>query len=248
MKPMLNKVMDYLRKHNKKHVYSKGYKLVGIGESTLEEDMHKFYNMNPYVTVAPYASVGEIKYVFSSSNQDDLNDVSNAFLNSYKAYIYGSLEDTLEGVVVSLLASKKLKISVAESCTGGLLASRIVNVSGASSIFEEGYVTYSNSAKQNTLHVTKQTINDHGAVSEQCALEMIGGLVRKTQCDVGVSITGIAGPNGGTEDKPVGLVYFGFYLNGHFFIKKKIFNGTRDIVRYRSTQYALTIIWKELIR
>lgn len=248
MKPMLDQVCALLQTILKERIFSTGYKLVGIGESSLEEGMKEIYQMDPDVLVAPYASVGEIKYVFSSINEAALNNVTAYFESKYSEYIYGHLDDTLEGVVVQLLNTKGLTISMAESCTGGLLASRIVNVSGASNVFNEGFVTYSNASKMKHLNVRETTLKTVGAVSEQCAKEMVEGLYQATHCDVCVSITGIAGPTGGTKDKPVGLVYFGVRLNNQVNVHQNVFNGNREMVRYRATQYALNLIRKGLIQ
>jgi nicotinamide-nucleotide amidase len=247
MEPMLNQVCDMLKTVLEDRVYSTGYKLVGVGESSLEDSMKEIYQMDSDVLVAPYASVGEIKYVFSSKNKTALNKVAHYFESKYGDYIYGNLDDTLEGFVVKLLANKGLTISMAESCTGGLLASRIVNVSGASTVFKEGFVTYSNASKMKHLKVQETTLKTKGAVSEQCAKEMVEGLYQATGCDVCVSITGIAGPNGGTKDKPVGLVYFGIRLNNEVKVHQRIFNGNREMVRYRATQTALDLIRKGLV-
>jgi nicotinamide-nucleotide amidase len=247
MKPMLKQVCELLGTVLDDRVYSTGYKLVGTGESSLEEGMKDIYQMDEDVLVAPYASVGEIKYVFSSKNEVALGNVSQFFESKYGDYIYGNLEDTLEGVVVKLLTNKGLTISMAESCTGGLLASRIVNVSGASTVFNESFITYSNASKMKRLNVRDTTLNTFGAVSEQCAKEMVEGLYQTTKCDVCVSITGIAGPTGGTKDKPVGLIYFGLRLNNQVKVHQRIFNGNREMIRYRATQYALNLVRKGLI-
>lgn len=248
MTPMLEQACSVLEKEMDYHIHSSGYKLVGIGESTLEEGMKDIYSMDPDVLVAPYASVGELKYIFSSKNKQSLKKVSQYFEEKYRPYIYGTLKDTLESVVVGLLKESGLTISMAESCTGGLLASRIVNVSGASDVFKESFVTYSNEAKKRHLGVSEETLQKAGAVSEQCAKEMALGLHEKTQCDVCVSITGIAGPTGGTIDKPVGLVHFGIWINGGVISDHRIFNGNREMVRYRASQHALNLIRKGLIQ
>ena len=246
MKPMLDQVIDILTKELDIKQFSKGYKLVGIGESTLEADMQEFYTMHNDVRVNPYASMGEIKYILSSSNKEALDTVADKFKNRFSEYIYGDLSDTLEGVVVQLLKQHNKTLSLAESCTGGMIASRIVNVSGASDVFSESFVTYSNDAKKKYLNVTDDTLAKKGAVSERCAREMVDGLLKTTQSTVGLSVTGIAGPTGGTKEKPVGLVYFALKIDNHITVEKQVFNGTRDMVRHRATQYALNMIRKGL--
>lgn len=247
MLPMLKKSLEYILTDIDKEMHSIGYKLVGTGESTMEEGMKEFYTMDERVTVAPYASIGEIKYIFSSFDEAALKTVSDRFEKKYKQYIYGLLDDDLEGVVVKLLNKHKKTISFAESCTGGLLASRIVNVSGASNVLNESLVTYSNQAKMKYLNVSKETLDNFGAVSEECAREMVIGLCEQTGANIGVSVTGIAGPTGGTKEKPVGLVYFGLMIDGKVTINHRTFSGSRYVVRYRATQYALNMVRKGLM-
>jgi len=247
MEPMLLEVVEYLRKKSKKRSYSKGFKLVGIGESAIEHAMIGFYELHPNVNIAPYAGIGEIKYVFTSNYPSDIEKAMSNFYNNFSEFIYGDLNDTLEGIVVEMLNQEEKYISMAESCTGGMLASRLVNVSGASKVFNEGFIVYSNESKNRILNVSLKTIEEFGAVSEECAHEMVDNLYRKTNANVSVSITGIAGPTGGTKDKPVGLVCFGTCFEGKIKTIKKIFNGNREMIRIRATVFALNLIRKELI-
>lgn len=148
----------------------------------------------------------------------------------------------IEERVVKLLQEKKWKISTAESCTGGAVAAMLVNVPGASDVFDEGFITYSNKAKHKYLGVKKSTLKIHGAVSRKTAKEMCSGLCRETGANVGVGITGIAGPGGGTPEKPVGLVYIGVCVNGDVTVKKCQFSGDRSQVRLQSVQTALEMV------
>lgn len=145
----------------------------------------------------------------------------------------------MEEKLVSLLQENKMLITTVESCTGGLLASKIVNVSGVSNVFHEGFITYANSAKETYAGVLKDTLDKYGAVSSQVAMEMAYGAAEKTGTDVAVSVTGIAGPNGGTEEKPVGLVYIGCYVKGKTEFKECYFNGDRLKIREDSVRAAL---------
>ena len=248
MLPMLEKLIEYLFEINDARLYSKGYKLVGIGESTIEKSLTGFYELHPNVNIAPYASIGEIMYIFTSNNTDDLDSAMTEFNTKYSQYIYGDLDSTLEGVVVKLLDKKKMIISVVESCTGGMLASSIVNVSGSSAVFNESVVTYSNEAKIKYLDVSLDTLSVYGAVSSECAFDMAKKLYDKTISDITISITGIAGPTGGTTEKPIGLVYFGMTNNSETITFKKIFNGNRYMIRKRATIFALNLVRKELLR
>lgn len=246
MLPMLEKLIEYLKKELDIRLYSKGFRMVGTGESTMEKALTGFYEKNPLVNVAPYASIGELKYVFTSSNEEKLKETMNDFYSQFSEYIYGDLSDSLEGVIVEKLINKNMIISTAESCTGGMLASTIINVSGSSSVFKEGLVTYSNEAKTKYLNVKPETLNSYGAVSKEVAHEMAVGLSKMTDSDISVSVTGIAGPTGGSTEKPLGLTYFGISHKGITKTYKKVFNGNRKMVRTRATIFALNLIRKEI--
>ena len=137
--------------------------------------------------------------------------------------------------IVKLLSKKKLTVSFAESCTGGLLASSITSVSGSSKVFSMGLVTYSNKAKTKLLKVTKKTISKYGAVSYETCLEMVKNLSKISKSNISISITGIAGPNGGTKKKPVGLVYIGLKKGSKTIIKKNLFKNKKRVSIQKST-------------
>ncbi|GAB2697088.1 nicotinamide-nucleotide amidase [Aliiglaciecola aliphaticivorans] len=137
------------------------------------------------------------------------------------------------------LQQKGWTISCAESCTGGGVAFAITSVAGSSEWFKQSFVTYSNEAKHDLLGVRQEVLISFGAVSAQTVEQMASGCAQKSHAEVGVSISGIAGPDGGTEDKPVGLVWFGFYINGDIFTEKQIFSGDRHEVRLQAIEFAL---------
>ena len=138
-------------------------------------------------------------------------------------------------ILIDRLKLLSFKISAAESCTGGLLSSAIVNNSGASEVFERSFITYSNEAKINILNINISTIEEFGAVSKQTAYHMASSLVNNFNADIGIGITGIAGPNGGSKNKPVGLVWIGFGTKQRIITKKKLFNGNRLDIRLKAT-------------
>lgn len=152
------------------------------------------------------------------------------------------MKPSVEYRIAALLEKKNIKVSTAESCTGGLVAAALVNVAGISNWFEEGYVTYSNTAKQKLLGVDKDTLEQFGAVSEQTARQMAIGAAKAAGCQAAVATTGIAGPDGGTDEKPVGLVYIGAVVRDDVVIEKHIFKGDRADVRTQSTQAALELL------
>lgn len=148
---------------------------------------------------------------------------------------------TLEEQLVSLLIEKKMTVTTAESCTGGLISSTLVNVSGVSDVLKEAYVTYSNEAKQKRLGVKKETLERFGAVSSQTAREMAEGAAALAGADVALSATGIAGPGGGTSQKPVGLVYIGCCVRKNVRVKEFCFSGDRMENRLRTVEEALKL-------
>ena len=152
----------------------------------------------------------------------------------------------LEEKIVQELQKRGYTITTAESCTGGLLAGRILNVSGASSVYNEGHITYSNEAKERLLGVNHSTLEQFGAVSKETAAEMAKGAALCAKADVGLSTTGIAGPTGGTPEKPVGLVYVGCYYNGDVTVKECRFTGDREQNRNAAVEAALELLWKSL--
>ena len=151
-------------------------------------------------------------------------------------------EKTLEETVVELLAEKGFHITTAESCTGGMIAGTLVNVAGASEVLNEGYVTYSNEAKERLVRVSHQTLEQFGAVSEQTAYEMAAGAAKNAGADAALVSTGIAGPSGGTKEKPVGLVYLGCCLRGRITVRREIFHGDRESIRRQAVTAALKLL------
>ena len=152
----------------------------------------------------------------------------------------------LEEKIVHLLKEKGYTITTAESCTGGLLAGRILNVSGASEVYNEGHITYSNEAKERLLGVKHDTLEAYGAVSRQTASEMALGVAKVANANVGLCTTGIAGPGGGTKEKPVGLVYVGCAINGSVEVEECHFSGDRETVRKAAVEETLQLLWKTL--
>ena len=152
----------------------------------------------------------------------------------------------LEEKIVKALQEKGYHITTAESCTGGLLAGRILNVSGASAVYDEGHITYSNEAKERILGVSSETLKNHGAVSEKTAREMAIGAAKVAGAEVGLSTTGIAGPGGGTPEKPVGLVYVACAVCGEVFVKECHLKGDREAVRNAAVEEVLELLEKTL--
>ena len=157
-------------------------------------------------------------------------------------------EPLLEEQIVGLLQEKKLTLATAESCTGGMLASRIIDVPGVSEVFKAGFVTYANEAKQNLLGVKEDTLAQFGAVSEQTAREMVLGAIKAAKADMAVATTGIAGPGGGTKEKPVGLVYIACGSADDIIVERCLFGGSRKEIRQASVEHALGMLYKQIMK
>jgi nicotinamide-nucleotide amidase len=162
--------------------------------------------------------------------------------------VYGEDDESLEGTVVKLLSEKGLTVACAESCTGGSLTSKLVDFPGVSAVLLESAVTYSNNAKMNRLGVTRETLINFGAVSRQTASEMAKGIAITSGADIGISTTGIAGPDGGSEKKSVGLVYIGLYVKGEITVRKLNLAGSRARVRDRTVITALDTLRRGLMK
>jgi nicotinamide-nucleotide amidase len=155
------------------------------------------------------------------------------------SYVFASGEKTMEEVIGELLMEREMTLSVAESCTGGLIGHRLTSVSGSSQYFERGAIVYSNRSKVEMLGVRQKTIDSHGAVSDQTVREMAVGVQKAADTDMGLAVTGIAGPLGGTTDKPVGTVFIGLSVDRKVFSGRYLFSGDRDKIKRASAHMAL---------
>lgn len=250
LKPLFEQeVVPYLKQWQEGVFATSMIKLSGIGESFVEHQLSDLIKTQTNPTIAPYAKEGEVHLRVTAREKEEesaivlLTPIVDKIVSQFQADVYTTKEEvTLEESVVSLLKQHHLKISTVESCTGGLIAGRLVNVSGASDVLEQGFVTYANKAKEQLVGVKKDTLMKYGAVSEETAKEMAYGVATRYQSDVGLSVTGIAGPTGGTKEKPVGLVYIGCYVKGKTFVKECRFSGNRSKIRDNSVAYALDFV------
>ena len=209
-----NSFKSHLEKINESSqvIYHRTIKTVGIGETTIAEKIANIIDKYPKdISVAFLPSLGHVKLRLTRKSFDTNNSIVDSYINELsiclEEYVYGYDTITLEEAIMRDFKEKKLTVSCAESCTGGFLAHRLTSVPGSSAYFEGGVVAYSYEMKQNILNVNEQTLKEKGAVSEEVVLEMLSGLLKINNADVGISISGIAGPGGGTEDKPVGTIW-----------------------------------------
>ena len=251
--PLMEKyIIPYLEKRTGKVFISDIINISGIGEGHMEEKIMDIIEAQENPTVAPYAKEHglTLRVTASASTEQEarllLEPVVKKICDRLGMDVYAIGDTTLEAVVASLLIEQNLSISVAESCSGGLLAGRLINYPGISKVFKEGFITYSNESKINTLGVDSKILSKYGAVSEEVAKQMAKGAADRAKSDVALSITGIAGPDGGTDEKPVGLIYIGLYLLGEVKVMKMESWGSRDNVRRRAVSQALDMLRREL--
>ncbi len=247
--PMFVKsIMPYLSEGNST-IYSQTVKICGVGESKAETLVKDLIGSQTNPTIAPYAKNCEVHFRLTAkaSNEKEAKKLLKPMVKELKSrfenHVYTTDADiTLEKAVVDLLAANHLTVSTAESCTGGLLAARIINVSGVSDVYKAGYITYSNKTKRKLLGVKKGSLEKKGAVSEEVAREMAKGAALFSKAEVAVAVTGIAGPGGGTEEKPVGLVYIACSVCGKITVKKYNFSGNRAKIRETTVSSALILM------
>ncbi len=233
--------------------YSKTVKIAGITkEKVMDQIMDLTADTGATITVTSDAGETYLCVTAQGEDESEAKKKGKPIVKEIKSRLGANIFTTdasvsLEQTVVELLDKNGLTVSTAESCTGGLLAGRIINVPGASDIIKVGFVTYANRAKRKYLGVKKSTLEKYGAVSKQCAEEMVKGLVSETKADIGLSTTGIAGPDGGSEDKPVGLVYIGCNVCGRIKVKECRFTGERDEIRRSTVTEALNMLRVSLL-
>lgn len=250
MIPMFEEsVVPYLNKLTPEVICSQTVKICGVSESKAETMVKDLIDSQTNPTIATYARTGEvhIRVTANASGEKEARKLIKPVVKELKSRfgydIYSTEEDcTLEKAVVDLLLANNLTVTCAESCTGGMLSARLINVPGVSEVYKAGLVTYSNKAKRKFLNVKKGTLQKYGAVSEKTAEEMAKGAAFLTKTEVAVAVTGIAGPDGGTEEKPVGLVYIACSVKGTVTVKRFQFNGNRLKVREAATTAALMLI------
>ncbi|MFZ7987934.1 MULTISPECIES: CinA family nicotinamide mononucleotide deamidase-related protein [Fusobacterium] len=247
LKNMFPKFLKYYVKENnlKSQIYIKDIITYGIGESVLETTVKDLFTEGDIFyefLVKDYGTL--IRLQTKIENKKNVAKIVKKLYNRISEFIIGEDNDRIENTIYEYLNSgkKPLTISTAESCTGGMVASKLIEVPGISENFIESIVSYSNEAKIKRLKVKKETLEKYGAVSEEVAREMLAGL----KTDVGISTTGIAGPGGGTKDKPVGLVYIGIKVKDEVKVFKRELKGDRNKIRQRAMMHALYNLLKIL--
>lgn len=256
IRPMFERDIEpYLRSLQPEGLYSKMVKICSVGESRAETMVLDLMENQSNPTIAPYAKTGEVHFRVTAKAADSkeaerlMEPVLRELSDRFGDKIYTTEESvTLEEAIVELCREKNITVTTAESCTAGLLAGRLMNVAGASEIYNEGYITYSNDSKKRLLGVKADTLDEYGAVSHETAAEMALGAAKAAAARAAVSVTGIAGPGGGSKEKPVGLVYVGCAVNGEVRTEEFRFTGNRAKNREYAVVRALTLLREELLK
>ena len=225
----------------------------GIAESTLSERLGDLDEMLDGAKLAFLPSIVGVKLRITVESEDEdtaknrLVEIEQKIRTKVGRFIYGKDEESLEEVIGRLLIERDMKISTAESCTGGLISNTLTNISGSSAYFERGIVCYTNASKVEILRVDEDTLAEHGAVSMEVAMQMADGVKSTSGSDIGIAVTGIMGPTGATTDKPVGLVYIGYCDEKVCTAKKFVFGNERLLNKQRTMQAALNMVRKQLL-
>lgn len=254
MKPMFDEIFDSeISKLSNFKVYTRYFKFSGITESETDSRIAPIYAKHRNIRTTILASPGIIELYLMGRTRKDIEEVksevdrvASEIKQEMKDFLVNEEESLMEEYILNELKKRNLTLSVAESCTGGGLGNRITNISGSSAVFKGGVIAYSNELKINLLGVKIKDLENHGAVSEIVAKSMAEGVKKITNSDIGVSITGIAGPTGGNEKKPVGLVHIHLVCDWTEKHYSKVFGGTRERIKVRSINYALNLIREAL--
>ena len=245
MKAMFNRtIAPWVEEKIDSKIFHINIRTTGIPESILFEKVKNMDLENNCHKIGYYPSIYGVDVRISDTNLEKLETLKGYIFENIKEYIYEIGNQNLEEVIIKNLEKKSMTISCAESCTGGLIGHRLTQVPGGSKVFSGGIITYSNESKINQLDITSKNIENFGAVSEQVALEMAENIRNKFGTSIGVSTTGIAGPGGGSKDKPVGLVYVGYCDDKSLKVKRFNFSSSRESNKIRTSQAVLNYVFK----
>lgn len=247
MKPMFEDyVIPFIRKHfNLPEIFMEDIRFAGLPESDVDEVIREIgvpSNLECIINV----SKGEIIVRVRTTDRKVFDPFVTNLIEKLNRFYIGKGDESMGEILFRMLNERKKSISFAESCTGGLLSKMITDIPGSSKVFVGSVVSYSNDVKRGLLGVSEETLKSFGAVSKETAMEMIKGCKKLFNTDIAVAVTGIAGPDGGTSEKPVGLVYTAIDIEGELEVKEHLFSGDRDAIRERSAKYVFDSIIKRL--
>jgi nicotinamide-nucleotide amidase len=244
--------IDQLSKGSRDRILHRWLRTFGLSESDVDARLKDLYDVEPNAVIGLQAGEAgvavsiTVKGRHAESAQSTLKRVERAVRERVGSHLYAVGTQTMEGVVAMQLRAKGLTVATAESCTGGLLAQRLTSVPGSSNYFNRGFVVYSNRSKIENLKISESLIRQKGAVSDEVAVAMAGAARERSDTDLGLAITGIAGPGGGTRDKPVGLVFVALADKRHTLSRSYLFGGDREGIRCRASQAALDMLRRYL--
>ena len=241
-----NQLLPILKARLDTHIYTRLFHLSGVPESRVEERTIPIIDANPGLSVAYCASPEFVKLFLKSTDCACVERAEKAVRAEFHAELLHDSSRTVAEEIILLLRERKTTLALAESCTGGLISQLITDVSGSSEVYMGGVVSYANSAKRDLLGVSENTLEQFGAVSAECAGEMLRGAASRFHTDCSISVTGIAGPTAGTPEKPVGLVYIGVRCFEQELVKEYHFRGSREQVRARTAAVALNTLRRML--
>ena len=238
--PILRSLLD-------QRIYTRLFHISGVPESRVEERTIPIIQANPGLSVAYCAAPEFVKLFLKTSDPDCLARAEKMVRSEFAAELLHDSSHTVAEEIILLLKERSCALALAESCTGGLIAKLLTDVPGASEVFPGGVVSYANQAKLDLLGVSAETLAKFGAVSAECASEMLRGAAERFHADCAIAVTGIAGPDGGTAEKPVGLVYIGVRCFDQILVKENRFRGSRAQVRERTAAVALNTLRRMLL-
>jgi nicotinamide-nucleotide amidase len=249
-KSAFQKIKNLLVKE-KNFFTSETLKVFGITESELAEKIKKIKSKNTFIGYRPHKFEIHLRIISTGKSKkiskNECLKIKLRLIKVLQKYVFTDKDVTLQEVIVNLLKKKKYTISFAESCTGGLISNLITNVPGSSSVFGLSFITYSNKSKNLVLKVSNKKLMEHGAVSKEVVSEMARGLNRISESNISVAVSGIAGPSGGSADKPVGTVYVSYLINKKISVKRYSFLGDRESIKLRTALEVLNHIRKNIL-
>ncbi len=243
MNPMFKDyVVPRIKSFMDETLYNSLFYVVGVPESSVEQMMIPVISKAEKLSVAYCAAPGTVKVFLTSPDKNVMEDMSSQVKALFPKNLLSDGVSSIEEDIINILRAKKLKMASAESCTGGLISSMITEIPGSSDVFAGGITTYSNESKISFLGVNQKTIARHGSVSAECVHEMAMNVCEKFNAQAGVAVTGIAGPSGAVEGKPVGTVFTGVCLEGRVLVLRHLFSNSRKLVRQRTAATVLNTL------
>lgn len=247
-----HRAVPYLKRLSEGYILSRTLRIFGIGESALESRLRDAMNAMENPTLAPYAKEGEVELRITAKAADEtaaralITPVEDKLRADLGPLVYGADVTSLEEVVLPLLKERSLTLGTAESCTGGLIAKRLTDLPGASAVFRGGVVSYTNEVKRHVLGVSREMLDQFGAVSPEVARAMAEGALRVLGCDIAVAATGVAGPAPDDRGNPVGLVYVSLAASDGVWVRTLKLGSDRERVRTAASSYALDMVRRYL--